>query len=456
VTSPPDPSSLDPAIQPVDTTPLCDGRFEPLGRLGSGSQAETLAAIDRMTGCAVAIKRFDVRGASSWKDVELAEREARVLSTLHHPALPAYVHHFEQDGALYLVMQKVEGQDLARRLAAGQRFSLDELAQLLQMLGDVFDYLHGRSPPVLHRDVKPSNIVLGSAGGFFLIDFGSVRDGLRPMGGSTVVGTFGYMAPEQFQGRALPATDLYGAGATILTLLTGTTPDQLPHRGLEIDVGAALPGTTPLAWIELLQCLLSADPDKRSVNLKSLLPALRSSRPAGGTRAAETSATPDFDVPDSDQRFRDADAAYRPQSEWIVSGGTTLPPLLIVILSLLRVALFLALQVVIPTLLTVLSVFLGKRLRQVATEVARAGHTTNQQLSRAIERMSHLGPAIVGRRSRRGPPEPWPRRHGNFGSVTPVSSMREHGRHRERVDDPERQVPADPPPVPSDPRKHRR
>ncbi len=73
-----------------------------------------------------------------------------------------------------------------------------------------------------------------------LVDFGSVRDRLKPEGGSTVVGTFGYMAPEQFQGRALPATDTYAAAATALALLTGRDPDQLPHQGLKLDVDKAL------------------------------------------------------------------------------------------------------------------------------------------------------------------------------------------------------------------------
>ncbi|HMA97577.1 MAG TPA: serine/threonine protein kinase, partial [Polyangiaceae bacterium] len=75
------PNDLDAAqaAAPVDTTPLCNGRFVPFRRLGAGSQAETLEAVDRADGRVVALKRFDVHGAQSWKDVELAEREARVL-----------------------------------------------------------------------------------------------------------------------------------------------------------------------------------------------------------------------------------------------------------------------------------------------------------------------------------------------------------------------------------------
>ena len=92
---------------------LRSGRYAIIGELGAGSQAETLDAVDKLNGRAVAIKRFQVRGAKSWKDVELAEREARVLSTLEHPNLPVYIEHFEEEGALYLVMEKIEGETLA-------------------------------------------------------------------------------------------------------------------------------------------------------------------------------------------------------------------------------------------------------------------------------------------------------------------------------------------------------
>src|SRR5438552_9969439 len=89
---------------------LGGGRYVVKGLLGEGSQGATYEATDTQSGRTVAIKRFDVRGARSWKDVELAEREARVLATLDHPLVPRYFEHFEEDGALYLVMERVEGE----------------------------------------------------------------------------------------------------------------------------------------------------------------------------------------------------------------------------------------------------------------------------------------------------------------------------------------------------------
>src|SRR5215471_2105393 len=96
------------AAEPVPE--LRGGRYAVLGTLGVGAQAETLDAIDKREGRAVAIKRFQVRGAKSWKDVELAEREATVLAALSHSKLPRHIDHFEEDGGLYLVMEKIEGE----------------------------------------------------------------------------------------------------------------------------------------------------------------------------------------------------------------------------------------------------------------------------------------------------------------------------------------------------------
>lgn len=439
---------------PAGTKLLCAGRFHLWSRLGIGSQAETFDAVDRLQGRSVAVKRFSVQGASSWKDVELAEREARVLSTLRHPALPEYVHHFEEDGALYLVMEKVDGQDLGKRLEAGQRFSLDEVLHLLETLANVLSYLHAKMPPVLHRDIKPSNIIQRADGSYALIDFGSVRDGLRPTGGSTVVGTFGFMAPEQFQGRALPATDLYGTGATVLTLLTGSTPDRLPHRGLEIDVRAALPSNIPTPWLELLERLLSADPDKRSIDLGSLLPPLRGTGSAQSRRDerapiddahASRHSAPQDDAHASRHSVPNVDTPFVRSSEWIVGGGTMIPFILLVFLSLLRLALFLVMQVAIPTLLNFLSVFLGRGLKRSATDVAHTGERASRQLSELIEQLSKSGPRVVGRRHRMGPPAN-PRSHWDMSRSPKRSSGPDSPkRRRMRVGDFDVELPPDPP-----------
>jgi serine/threonine protein kinase len=264
---------------------LLDGRFAIVRLIAHGGQAETYEAIDKREGQRVAIKRFVVRGASSWKDVELAEREARVLSALSHPGIPRHIAHFEENGELYLVTEYIDGETLdalskgsasgnqgtAPSTSAQRRLSQADVVKYLFAIAELLDYLHSQSPPIIHRDIKPKNVIRRQDGSFVLVDFGSVRDRLKPEGGSTVVGTFGYMAPEQFQGRALPASDTYAAAATALALLTGRDPDQLPHQGLKLDVEKALGSTASNELKRVLKSALEPDPDQRAQALSQLL-----------------------------------------------------------------------------------------------------------------------------------------------------------------------------------------
>ena len=192
---------------------LGGGRYVVRGVLGEGAQGTTFDAWDEVEQRAVAIKRFDVRGAQSWKDVELAEREARVLSTLDHPLVPRYFDRFDEGDALYLVMEKVEGETLEAIRKRQGPLPEDEVRRFLACADRAMTYLHGRGAPVIHRDVKPRNVVRRGDGSYVFVDFGAVAELIVRRGASTVVGTLGYMAPEQLQGRATPATDVYGLGA---------------------------------------------------------------------------------------------------------------------------------------------------------------------------------------------------------------------------------------------------
>ena len=268
-------------------THLGNGRYEVRGVLGEGAQGVTYDALDLQPGTpgrAVAIKRFDVRGARSWKDVELAEREARVLATLDHPLMPRYFTHFEEDGALYLVMEKIEGETLdAMRRRLGP-LPEDEVRRFLACADRALTYLHGRGSPVVHRDIKPRNVVRRADGSYVLVDFGAVSELVGRRGASTIVGTIGYMAPEQLQGRALPATDVFAVGATALAALTGVEPETLPHKGLRVDVRASLEGRASPAMISSLSRMLEPDPDLRAPSLASALD--------GAGEAARVSAAP--------------------------------------------------------------------------------------------------------------------------------------------------------------------
>jgi serine/threonine protein kinase len=274
-------------------TRLGNDRYEVRGVLGEGAQGLTYDAVETKSGRSVAIKRFDVRGAKSWKDVELAEREARVLASIDHPMVPRYIEHFEDEGSLYLVMAKVEGETLE---ALRQRGPLpeEEVRRFLSCADRALTYLHGRSSPVVHRDIKPRNVVRRADGSYVLVDFGAVSELLARRAGSTVIGTIGYMAPEQLQGRAMPSTDVYAVGATALAALTGVEPDALPHRGLRVDVRGALEGRVSPDMIASLEQMLEPDPDKRPSSLAAVLDGVHS---GGASRARRSSAPPSASPP---------------------------------------------------------------------------------------------------------------------------------------------------------------
>ncbi|HMJ10055.1 MAG TPA: serine/threonine-protein kinase [Polyangiaceae bacterium] len=368
-------------------TELRAGRYAIVGVLAQGSQAETLHAVDKQLGREVAIKRFVVRGAKSWKDVELAEREARVLASLSHPLLPSYIDYFEEEGALYLVMEKIEGESLQALRKRGNALGQRDVWRFLQDAAGVLDYLHTRAPPVIHRDIKPGNVLRRPDGSFVLVDFGSVRDKLQPSGGSTVVGTFGYMAPEQFQGRASAASDVYAVGATALVMLTGVEPEDLPHRGLSIDVDAALRGRAEPRLSRVLQAMLESDPDRRAPRIAPLLSQNRE------TFADEPAS---FGAPPRASRAR----THR-------RGRTRIPrfhkphtfPFAVMILFtiglvLARTAVSLTLRGVIPILLTLLALLFGPALRQAARAVADAGRRASSALDGALRRVGRQ-PTII-------------------------------------------------------------
>ncbi|MBX3212930.1 MAG: serine/threonine protein kinase [Labilithrix sp.] len=416
-----------PSSPPPKNKELKDGRYTLLRRLGEGSQGETYEARDnglargrrerpRPEALAddfqryvtrarageprgdsapdgvVAIKCFRLGKAKAWKDVELAEREARTLASLDHPRLPRYVEHFEEDGALYLVMERVEGESLAALRAKQRTLGPTEVTRMLEDLGDALRYLHGRAPFIVHRDIKPGNVIRRPDGSYALVDFGAVRDRLKPAGGSTVVGTFGYMAPEQFQGRASPKSDIYGLGATAIAMLTGCEPEELPHAGLGIDVARALPRGTSPAIARALTAMLQPDPDQRVDSIEEALAFLR----AGGTlRAGETEKSSADAAPErltrrqrralrrqEKRETREASARARQAAR---ARRPPFVPRLFAQLGLLvaRIAVWATVGLLVPLVLVLLSLVFGEALRRAAKACGRAAERSLAALGRA-------------------------------------------------------------------------
>lgn len=218
-------------------------RYEVQQQLGKKAGRRTLLTRDLQTQELVVVKLLTFDDEFQWHDLKLFEREAETLKSLSHPAIPRYLDYFELDTSTYkgfaLVQSYIPAESLETQLKAGRSFSEEEVKQLAIALLEILQYLHGQQPPVIHRDIKPSNILLtnrsgNSVGDVYLVDFGSVQTIVRSNSTMTVVGSYGYMPPEQFSGKASPASDLYGLGATLIYLVTGQHPADLPQQDLVI------------------------------------------------------------------------------------------------------------------------------------------------------------------------------------------------------------------------------
>lgn len=222
--------------------PIIEGRYTCVGVLGQGAMARTLRAVDDKTGQIVAIKVLYPSRLTSIKEFELFEREARTLAKLSHRNIPTYIDHFawthKGERTYCLVQQFIDGQSLKQRLVTGERLDESAVIQLGVEVLEVLAYLGSFESPVVHRDIKPSNLVTGADGRLHLVDFGAVREAVRQtlQCGSTVVGTYGYMPPEQLVGEARPASDIFALGVTLVHSLTRREAAQLSTDGFTIDL----------------------------------------------------------------------------------------------------------------------------------------------------------------------------------------------------------------------------
>ncbi|MCA9624740.1 MAG: serine/threonine protein kinase, partial [Myxococcales bacterium] len=217
--------------------------------------------------------------------------------------------------------------------------------------------------------------------------------------------TFGYMAPEQFQGRALPVSDVYAAGATALALLTGTEPENLPHRGLAIDVPAALGVSAKDPLAVALGQMLDPNPDTRAKAIGPLLAGLGGEAAGPGRDPRRAKAEPKRGGGSRRERRhqqRDERRAARREARAVArearqmarharrrgARSGELPPIvhllwalarpfIVVMAAVARVAVSVATQVVVPTLFTLLSLLFGRGMREAGRTVSRAGRVAD-------------------------------------------------------------------------------
>jgi serine/threonine protein kinase len=252
--------------------------------LGQNAGRWTLLAQDQSTQTPVVIKLLRLDEHLDWDDLRLFEREVEMLRSLSHPAIPRYLDFFEQQlsdtKAIALVRTYVDGKSLGQILHQGTPLTEAKAIQLAKALLKVLVYLHAQQPPVIHRDIKPSNILVAEHR-IHLVDFGSVRaDAPRHSDEFTVVGTYGYMPPEQFLGRAVLASDLYSLGMTLVALLTATQPSNFPHQRGRLDLGQ-MSHLSP-GFIEWLQWLTEMNLELRAKSAQAALQALEGGQQASG------------------------------------------------------------------------------------------------------------------------------------------------------------------------------
>ncbi|HGG56751.1 MAG TPA: hypothetical protein ENK31_03020, partial [Nannocystis exedens] len=267
--------------------------YEDLEQIGAGTFGVTYRARDRESGDLVALKMLAVRDLEGWKPLERFEREAKVLRSLKqkHPGVVRFIDAFEADEEespkFFIVSEFVEGPTLAELIAKGHRWDESVVTQLLESLLETLEYLHGLSPQVVHRDIKPGNIVMKDGDRPVLIDFGSVVDVMPEHRGElTIAGTAGYMAPEQAMGMIDPRSDLFGVGATILHALTHTHPSEFPRKDLEFDLDTGL--SCAVAIRSVLERLLESNPSQRFQTASEALAALRGEAPHSSSNSLQT------------------------------------------------------------------------------------------------------------------------------------------------------------------------
>lgn len=172
------------------------------------------------------LKQLRMSGVQNPKAVELFEREARTLSQLAHPNIPRLHAFFHDFSSYYLVEDFIEGKSLREILQQQGPCSSSFVKEILNQMLDVLLYIHSQS--MVHRDIKPDNLVWSFEGKVYLIDFGAVNEAIRSnRTEATVIFTQGYAAPEQIKGHVYPESDIYALGVTLLEMLTEKNPVDL-------------------------------------------------------------------------------------------------------------------------------------------------------------------------------------------------------------------------------------
>lgn len=257
-----------PGNGPLAVGTLLKQRYQISRQIGSGGfgavyQAEDMDLGQRL----VAVKEMSQHNLSPQESAEATrafKQEALLLADLMHEHLPRIYDHFSEGGRWYLVMDYIRGETLEEHLAhaPGGFLPLDRALDIGLQLCNVLDYLHRRQPPIVFRDLKPSNVILTPEQRIFLIDFGIARHFKPGQAKDTIAfGSPGYAPPEQYgKAQTTPRADIYSLGAMLHQMLSGSDPSLNPFRFVPLSLNAP-------ALQQLLGCMLELDDGKRPASM---------------------------------------------------------------------------------------------------------------------------------------------------------------------------------------------
>ncbi len=237
--------------EPVVTEERFIHQYQVLRVLGLGGMGTTYLAWDKtgsLTGkpITLVLKEMNADLLSVPKAQELFEREARILKSLDHPGIPQYYDFFTEQKRKYLAMELIHGQNLEQRIYEKGPVTPPQAIAWGVQVCEILAYLHSLDPPLVHRDVKPANLMLRQRDRqVILLDFGAVKEIGTPLG--TRIGAEGYSAPEQERGKPRPQSDVFAIAPTLLFLMTGQAPiTYYRRRGQQFRLDVAdIPTITP-------------------------------------------------------------------------------------------------------------------------------------------------------------------------------------------------------------------
>ena len=275
------------------------GRYEITGELGRGAMGVVYKAMDPTIGRTVALKtmRLDVHGLDTQEMVRRFQNEARAAGVLNHPNIVTIYDAGEHEGIFYIAMEFIEGTTLHELLAEKRVLPTEEVVQLARQICRGLDYAHSNG--IVHRDVKPANIMITANGTVKIMDFGIAKSGGQVTNTGQVLGTPNYMAPEQVKGRPLDGrSDLFSLGVILYEMLTGEKPfvgqnvttiiykivNETPITPRDLDV-TVHPGLSAIVTKALAKA-----PDDRYQSGADLIRDLENYKLAGPVRSGSTSA----------------------------------------------------------------------------------------------------------------------------------------------------------------------